>query len=288
MFRESRLAGRRESGTSRAEVWRGQAWDEARILETGEVAPEVKARHGDYPAMFRALLGAVDPGMEFATVSVVGGEMPASPRQADAWLVTRVAARGLRRVAVDRAAEGVPAGVRGGAGAGGRHLLRPPDPRRGAGRAGGEVRPWLGARGAGLRGGAGAPGSLGRCRERFSVRALHQDQVVEVAARTRTCWRARRIAPSPRSPAYGDRRLRVGDLAAAASGVRAGVHGRSCWRYGRGPPSRPGSPARRGRRWRAGRRRTRPGRGPDHRLPAARGGDPRRRHEPEVHPACGG
>jgi GMP synthase-like glutamine amidotransferase len=26
--------------------------------------------------------------MEFATVSVVGGEMPASPRQADAWLVT--------------------------------------------------------------------------------------------------------------------------------------------------------------------------------------------------------
>lgn len=58
------------------------------ILETGEVAPELKARHGDYPAMFRALIGAVDPGMEFAVVSVVAGEMPAAPTQADAWLVT--------------------------------------------------------------------------------------------------------------------------------------------------------------------------------------------------------
>ncbi len=58
------------------------------ILETGEVHPDLKDRHGDYPAMFRALLGAADPGLEFATVSVVGGEMPAGPHQADAWLVT--------------------------------------------------------------------------------------------------------------------------------------------------------------------------------------------------------
>jgi GMP synthase-like glutamine amidotransferase len=58
------------------------------ILETGEVSPELKARHGDYPAMFEVLLGAVDPGLEFATVRVVAGEMPASPAQADAWLVT--------------------------------------------------------------------------------------------------------------------------------------------------------------------------------------------------------
>lgn len=58
------------------------------ILETGEVAPELRARHGDYPAMFAALLGAADPGLEFATVHVVAGEMPASPAQADAWLVT--------------------------------------------------------------------------------------------------------------------------------------------------------------------------------------------------------
>ncbi len=58
------------------------------ILETGEVAPDLKARHGDYPAMFAQLLGAVEPGLEFATVRVVAGETPAAPRQADAWLVT--------------------------------------------------------------------------------------------------------------------------------------------------------------------------------------------------------
>jgi GMP synthase-like glutamine amidotransferase len=58
------------------------------ILETGEVHPDLRARHGDYPAMFARLLGAVDPALEFATVRVVAGEMPASPAQADAWLVT--------------------------------------------------------------------------------------------------------------------------------------------------------------------------------------------------------
>ena len=54
------------------------------ILETGEVHPDLVARHGDYPAMFERLLGAVDPGLEFATVRVVAGEMPAAPGQADA------------------------------------------------------------------------------------------------------------------------------------------------------------------------------------------------------------
>ncbi len=58
------------------------------ILETGEVAPELRGRFGDYPAMFAELLGAADPTLEFATVRVVAGEMPASPGQADAWLVT--------------------------------------------------------------------------------------------------------------------------------------------------------------------------------------------------------
>lgn len=58
------------------------------ILETGEVAADLRARHGDYPAMFRALLSAADPALEFATVRVVAGEMPASPGQADGWLVT--------------------------------------------------------------------------------------------------------------------------------------------------------------------------------------------------------
>jgi GMP synthase-like glutamine amidotransferase len=58
------------------------------ILETGEVAPELRARHGDYPAMFAALLGAADPSLEFVIVRVVADEMPAAPDQADAWLVT--------------------------------------------------------------------------------------------------------------------------------------------------------------------------------------------------------
>ena len=58
------------------------------ILETGEVHPDLRARHGDYPAMFERLLAAVDPSLEFATVRVVAGEMPAAPGQADAWLVT--------------------------------------------------------------------------------------------------------------------------------------------------------------------------------------------------------
>jgi GMP synthase-like glutamine amidotransferase len=58
------------------------------ILETGEVHPDLRDRHGDYPAMFEALLGAVDPSLSFTTVRVVAGEMPASPGEADAWLVT--------------------------------------------------------------------------------------------------------------------------------------------------------------------------------------------------------
>ena len=58
------------------------------ILETGEVSPDLKARHGDYPAMFEAMLGAADPGLEFVTVRVVAGEMPRAPGEADAWLVT--------------------------------------------------------------------------------------------------------------------------------------------------------------------------------------------------------
>lgn len=58
------------------------------ILETGEVHPDLIGRHGDYPGMFRDLLSAADPTLEFETVHVVAGEMPAGPTAADAWLVT--------------------------------------------------------------------------------------------------------------------------------------------------------------------------------------------------------
>lgn len=58
------------------------------ILETGEVAEDLRARHGDYPAMFRSLLSVADPTLDFFTVRVVAGEMPARPQGADGWLVT--------------------------------------------------------------------------------------------------------------------------------------------------------------------------------------------------------
>jgi GMP synthase-like glutamine amidotransferase len=58
------------------------------ILETGEVSDALKARHGDYPEMFRRLLAAADPGLEFVTIRVVAGEMPAGPHDAEGWIVT--------------------------------------------------------------------------------------------------------------------------------------------------------------------------------------------------------
>ncbi len=58
------------------------------ILETGEVNAALIGRHGDYAAMFAALLKASDEKLEFATVSVVRGEMPNNPHQADGWIVT--------------------------------------------------------------------------------------------------------------------------------------------------------------------------------------------------------
>jgi GMP synthase-like glutamine amidotransferase len=58
------------------------------ILETGEVAPALRERYGDYPAMFERLLAREDPEAEFLTVRVVQGEALPAPGAADAWLVT--------------------------------------------------------------------------------------------------------------------------------------------------------------------------------------------------------
>lgn len=58
------------------------------IIETGEAAPDLKARHGDYPAMFEAMFSAVDPTLDFVTVRVVTGEALPLPGAADAWVVT--------------------------------------------------------------------------------------------------------------------------------------------------------------------------------------------------------
>lgn len=58
------------------------------IIETGKVNEALRARHGDYPAMFQALLGRADPALSFRTFRAVDGEVPAEPKACDAWLLT--------------------------------------------------------------------------------------------------------------------------------------------------------------------------------------------------------
>lgn len=172
------------------------------ILETGEVAPELKARHGDYPAMFRALLGAVDPAMEFATVRVVAGEMPAAPGQADAWLVTG-SRHGvydglpwigpLKAFLRDCVAARVPVvGI-----CFGHQILA----EALGGRAVKSDRGWgLGVQDYELA--PDAPGWLAALPPRFSLRALHQDQVVELPAGAHVLARSPHCAFA--AVAYGD------------------------------------------------------------------------------------
>jgi len=58
------------------------------ILKTGNVNPDLAARHGQYQDMFAGLLGAADPELRFRTYDTVAGEIPASPTECDAWLIT--------------------------------------------------------------------------------------------------------------------------------------------------------------------------------------------------------
>lgn len=58
------------------------------ILETGEVSEELRPRYGSYPDMFLALFAQAAPDLDFDVTRVVLGEMPASVRAADGWLVT--------------------------------------------------------------------------------------------------------------------------------------------------------------------------------------------------------
>ena len=55
------------------------------ILETGRPPGDLKARFGDYPAMFERLLG---PGFEIATFDVQAGELPSAHDAFPAYLVT--------------------------------------------------------------------------------------------------------------------------------------------------------------------------------------------------------
>jgi GMP synthase-like glutamine amidotransferase len=149
------------------------------ILETGEVAEGLRAVHGDYPAMFDRLLRGVDPDLEFATVSVVRGEMPAAPGQADGWIVTGSRhgvydgldwIEPLKDFLRDCVAEGVPVvGI-----CFGHQILA----EALGGRAAKSDRGWgVGVHDYELR---ARPGWLDGLPERFAVRAIHQDQVIEL------------------------------------------------------------------------------------------------------------
>ena len=175
------------------------------ILETGEVHPDLKARHGDYPAMFERLLGTVDPGLEFAAVRVVAGEMPATPIQADAWLVT-----GSRHGVYDKLPwiEPLKAFLRDCVAARvpvvgicfGHQILA----EALGGRATKSDKGWgLGVQDYVL---VARPGWMGGLPERFAVRALHQDQVVKlppaatVLARSPHCEYAALAYGDPEAP----------------------------------------------------------------------------------------
>lgn len=175
------------------------------ILETGEVHPDLKDRHGDYPAMFARLLGAVDPELEFATIRVVAGETPAAPSQADAWLVT-----GSRHGVYDGLPwiEPLKAFLRESVAAGvpvvgicfGHQIL--------AEALGGKVvksdRGWgLGVQDYKV---TARPGWMAGLPDHFSVNALHQDQIIElppeatVLARSAHCDYAALAYGDPEAP----------------------------------------------------------------------------------------
>jgi GMP synthase-like glutamine amidotransferase len=171
------------------------------ILETGEVHPDLKARHGDYPAMFEALLRTADPSLEFAVVRVVAGEMPATPHQADAWLVT-----GSRHGVYDGLPwiEPLKAFLRRAVAARvpvigicfGHQIL--------AEALGGRVvksdKGWaLGVQDYEL---VARPGWMGGLPDRVAVRALHQDQVVELPPDATVLARSPQCAYA--AIAYGD------------------------------------------------------------------------------------
>ena len=226
------------------------------ILETGEVHPDLKARHGDYPAMFEALLRTADPALEFAVVRVVAGEMPAAPTQADAWLVT-----GSRHGVYDDLPwiEPLKAFLRAAVAARvpvigicfGHQILA----EALGGRAVKSDKGWgLGVQDYEL---AARPGWMDGLPDRFAVRALHQDQVVELPPAPPSSP-ARPTAPTPRSPTATPRRPTRSPCSRTPSSAPSSWTSSS--RSAPAPPSPPRPPPPRAPRWRA-RSRAPPGRG---------------------------
>jgi GMP synthase-like glutamine amidotransferase len=58
------------------------------ILKTDQVRPEWVPEFGEYSDMFMALLGRVDPSLEFTVYDVEQGEYPADIDEVDAYLIT--------------------------------------------------------------------------------------------------------------------------------------------------------------------------------------------------------
>lgn len=58
------------------------------ILKTDTVRAEWVPSFGEYPDMFMALLGELDPGLEFTVYDVEQGEYPADIDEVDAYLIT--------------------------------------------------------------------------------------------------------------------------------------------------------------------------------------------------------
>ncbi|MDR5865420.1 glutamine amidotransferase-related protein [Halomonas koreensis] len=58
------------------------------LLQCDDVAPELRERHGNYPAMFERLFTSVDATLEFRVWRCLDGEIPDDPEAVDAWLTT--------------------------------------------------------------------------------------------------------------------------------------------------------------------------------------------------------
>ncbi|EYD78344.1 GMP synthase [Rubellimicrobium mesophilum DSM 19309] len=56
------------------------------ILQTGHAPDALRPTHGDYPDLFAELLK--DKGLTFRTWSIVDGEFPSGPHDAEGWLIT--------------------------------------------------------------------------------------------------------------------------------------------------------------------------------------------------------
>ena len=58
------------------------------ILETGKVNPDLVPDHGEYVPMFETWLRPAFPEMRVRGYAIEDGEIPASPTECDAWLIT--------------------------------------------------------------------------------------------------------------------------------------------------------------------------------------------------------